>query len=343
MPDDGLVVGLDVGATKVWAALVAPDGRPVVRGSRTIHSNEGPDSVIASAEEAIRACLGGEHSNAEAIGVGVAGQVDPLTGAVAYAPNLAWRDVPLGKRLHDSFHVPVVVMNDVRAATVGEWRHGAGRGARDLLLVFVGTGVGGGLVAGGRLIEGASNASGEVGHSRLVAGGRPCHCPSRGCLEAYVGGWAIAARAREAIEADSHGGAALLRRAGSLDLVTAVHVGEAAHAGDPLSRLLVDETGVYLGTGVAGLVNAFNPARVVLGGGVIEGLPELIPVVAAAVRSNSQPPAAAAVTVDRTALGHDAIPVGAAEAARHALDRSSPDSWDPAPRAITPPRAFSGM
>jgi glucokinase len=169
------------------------------------------------------------------------------------------------------------------------------------------------------LLEGASNAFGEVGHSVLVAGGRPCHCPARGCLEAYVGGWAIAERARERVRSDPTNGEELRRRAGSIAAIDARMVGEAAHAGDRLALDLIRETGDYLASGVVGLVNAFNPARVLLGGGIIEGSPELMEPVVARVAVECQPPAAQVATVMRVALGHDATLVGAAELARDRL------------------------
>src|SRR4029077_21036601 len=167
------ILGIDLGATKISAAVVDSRGRVLSHGGRNLHRNEGPDQEIRDLVRVAQRTLG-EGPPAGAIGVGVAGQVDPGTGTVRHAPNLRWRDVPLGARLSEEFDCPVAVANDVRAATVGEWRHGAGKGGTDLLCLYVGTGVGGSAVVGGRLLEGASNALGEVGHSVLVSGGRQC-------------------------------------------------------------------------------------------------------------------------------------------------------------------------
>ncbi|MCI4352908.1 MAG: ROK family protein [Thermoplasmata archaeon] len=312
------ILGVDVGATKLSAAVVDADGRVLSHGGRTLHRNEGPDGVIRDLLQVIRKALG-DGPPPEGIGVGVAGQVEAVTGTVRHAPNLRWTNFPLGTRLSSEFGCPVFVANDVRAATVGEWRHGAGKGTTNLLCLFVGTGVGGSAVVDGRLLEGAANALGEVGHTVLVSGGRACHCPAQGCLEAYVGGWAIAERARERVRIDPTGGAELLRRAGSVGAIEARTVAEAAHGRDPLALEIMRETAGYLGSGVAGLVNAFNPARLLLGGGVIEGSPELVDAVAERVRTDCQPPAAAAVRVMRVSLGHDAILIGAAELARDQL------------------------
>ncbi|MCI4349102.1 MAG: ROK family protein, partial [Thermoplasmata archaeon] len=156
----------------------------------------------------------------------------------------------------------------------------------------------------------------EIGHTVVRAGGRPCHCPGQGCLEAYASGWAIAERAQERVRTEAQRARRLVRRAGSIDSIDAKSVGDLAHEGDPLCSELMAETATYLSEGVAGIVNAFNPARLILGGGVIEGSPELIDAIRARVRTHCQPPAAEAVEVVRAALGHDAIIVGAAVFAR---------------------------
>ncbi len=326
------IVGADIGGSKVSAAVVDSRGRVRSHGGKALHRNEGPGEVIRDLVSVVRRSLDG-GAPPRAIGVGVAGQVDPARGVVRHAPNLRWRDVPLADLLAREFGCPVLVANDVRAATVAEWRHGAGRSCQNLLCLVVGTGVGGSAVVDGRLLGGAADALGEVGHTVLVAGGRRCHCPSRGCLEAYVGGWAIAERARERVCSDPAAGAELRRRAGSIDAIEARTVGEAARGRDPLAREILRETGDYLASGVVGLVNAFNPERLLLGGGVVEGSPELVRVVSKRVRAACQPPAAEAVSVARMALGGDAILVGAAELARDRLSDASDARPAPARRA----------
>jgi glucokinase len=135
---------------------------------------------------------------------------------------------------------PTFVTNDVRAATYGEWKHGAGVGAKDLACVWVGTGAGGSVVSGGHLLDGATNTAGEVGHLTIVSGGRRCRCRGTGCLEAYVSGWAIAERTREAVERDPEAGRVRLRLAGARsEGLTARHLADAFHAGDELSRVIV--------------------------------------------------------------------------------------------------------
>ena len=193
-----LTVGVDLGGTKLRAALVDATGRVLVSEQRATLVAAGFDGVAGEIGAAVRACIGrAEGAPVLGVGVGVAGQVVAETGVVSYAPNLFWRDAPLRARLEHELGLPVAVLNDVRAATWGEWRHGAGQGVEDLVVVFVGTGIGGGVVSGGRLLTGCTNMAGELGHLTIVAGGRPCRCGNLGCLEAYAGGWAIALRARE--------------------------------------------------------------------------------------------------------------------------------------------------
>ncbi len=313
--DPDLFLGIDIGATKVLAGLVDARGRIVARSDRRVHRNDGPAHVLAAVLEEVRA-LGPEVAHARGAGVAVAAQVDPRRGTVLYAPNLRWRNVPLGPRLERALGLPVVVENDARSATWGEWKHGAGGGGSDLICIVVGTGVGGGLVVDGRLLGGSVHAAGEVGHMTIVAGGRKCSCPNRGCLEAYVSGWAIGQRAREAVRADPTGGAALRASAGSVSGIDAGAVTRAARAGDRFSIDLMNATGVWLGAGVVALVNVLNPARVVLGGGVVEGWPNLVGQVRNAVRRGAQPPAARAVRIGRGKLGSLAQVVGAAWLAR---------------------------
>ena len=278
-------------------------------------AGRGPSAIIADVVRTLRTGLGAEGARSGAIGVGIAGQID-ARGGVLTSPNLGWQRVPLRAQLEAALHRPVEVTNDLRAITFGEWQYGAARGARDAVCVFVGTGVGGGIIADGRLRTGATNTAGEVGHMTLVAGGRPCHCRNVGCLEAYVGGWAIAARAREAAAEEPALGRPLVRRAGGLAEITAETVADAARAGDPLSGRIVAETERYLAAGLVGVVNAIDPEVLVLGGGVIEGIPSLVPGVARRLRRSALAVVARRLSVARAALGGEAGVLGAAGMAR---------------------------
>jgi glucokinase len=306
------VIGVDLGGTKLAAGWVARTGRRVGPRRYRTHANPPAAAMVDEIVQIVEELRSERPRSLRALGVGVAAQVRERDGSVSYAPNLGWTGVPLGRELEARLGTPVEVLNDARAATLAVWRHGPGRGEDELLVVIVGTGVGGSLVSGGHLLGGASDAFGEVGHSILVSGGRKCHCPGRGCLEAYVGGWAIAERARESADAFPERAAGLRAAAGRTGALDARAVRAAADDGDPLAREIVSETAGSLGQGVAGLVNALNPRQVLLGGGIIDAFPEFLPAVVEAIRAHCQPPAALAARVGTVALDPDSVLVGAA-------------------------------
>jgi glucokinase len=244
------------------------------------------------------------------IGVACAGQIDPERGAVVYAPNLGWRDVALRERLAATFGVPVVVDNDVRAAAWGEFRFGAHR-ARSLLAVFVGTGIGSGAVLDGQLWRGAGNSAGELGHTQAVPDGLPCPCGARGCVEQYASGSGFQRRFQAAQEA---GTATRLTElcGGDAGALTAPMVAAAANAGDDVARVLWADCRRYLTMAVANAVTLLNPAALILGGGVIESLPELFDEVAAGVLVSTTILARQSLKIDRARLGAWSGVLGAA-------------------------------
>jgi len=304
------VLGIHIGVTKVFSAVVAADGSILRRSGRFLYPDVGPGNVIRTAVRSARACLVAGEDRPSRVGIAVAGQVDPRTGTVVHAPNLGWRDVPLARRVEEELGLPVSVVNDAHAGALAEWRHGAAVGEKNLFFLTLGTGVGGAAIVDGRLLEGGSHALGEVGHMPIVVGGRRCRCPNWGCFEAYVGGWAIGERAREAVRADPTAGAPLLERAERPDAITAQLVFQAYRSGDPLSGRLVRETERFLADGAVSVVNAFNPSLLILGGWLVPEMPDFLPVVESAVRARCQPPAAGARVVLATLRG-DAALVGA--------------------------------
>ncbi len=317
-----LTLGVDLGGTKVETALVDASGRILASRRRLTHPEKGSDGVIAEIVACVEGCVGEAGKEARGLGVGVAGQVD-RSGTVRFGPNLGWHNVPLGVRLEEALGMPVVVINDVNAATWGEWQHGAGRGVDDLVCLFVGTGVGGGIISGGRLLEGCHNTAGELGHMTIVNGGRHCHCPNRGCLEAYAGGWAIAERAQEAARADPQSGQRLVTLAGSIQQISAATVTQAYREGDAMANRLVEETAQYLAAGVVSIVNAFNPCLLILGGGVIQGLPDYVSAIERPVRENALKAAVESLQIVTAALGDKAGVIGAAALARNTITKSA--------------------
>ena len=298
------------------SALVTPDGKVVRHSGRHLHEGEEFERIMATVERSVHAVMEGLTTEISVAGAGVAAQVDERTGVVLHAPNLGWTDRPFGERLEEMLGVPVRVLNDARAATFGEWKLGAGAGETDLFYLVVGTGIGGSAVVDGQMLRGSKGAAGEVGHMTIVSGGRRCHCPNRGCLEAYAGGWAIAERAQEAARREPKRAGGLLRAAGgTLREITARRVFDAYRARDRLAGRIVRETLEYLADGAVGIANAFNPQLMVLGGGVVEGLPETRAAVERGIRLRCQPPASRARVV-RAGLGEDGVVIGAAAWAR---------------------------
>ncbi|MGD8623023.1 MAG: ROK family protein [Anaerolineae bacterium] len=306
-------VGVDLGGTKVEVAHVDASGHLQRRLRRPTDVKDGPKAVEIEIVDAVRELVAGAGSPPAGVGVGVAGQVEAGSGAVRFAPNLDWHDVPFQADLGEALGLPVVVTNDVRAAAWGEWLHGAGRGCDDLVCLFVGTGIGGGVVSGGKMLSGCSNTAGELGHMVVDLGGPTCHCGNRGCLEAMAGGWAIARRARETVTAEGGAGATLLQMAdGQPEALNAEMVVQAAHQGDPLAQQIVNHAAEALVAGAISLVNAFNPCRLILGGGVMEGLPEWIDRIEEGVHQGALAAAQARLRVLPAQLHNDAGVVGAA-------------------------------
>ncbi len=322
--DNALTVGVDLGGTKVEVAWVDRDGRIIGATRRPTGRERGPEGILADLIACLTEdCFSSTDHPMAGVGVGVAGQVDPATGVVSHAPNLAWNDFPLRARLKDALRMPISVVNDVQAATYGEWKHGAGRDVENLVCLFVGTGIGGGVVSSGRLLQGCGGSAGELGHITIERHGPRCSCGNRGCLEAFAAGWAIARRAQEAVAADRRAGETLLRLAGGdSNRLTAGTVAKAVHQGDPLASQLLRETGEALGVGIASVANAFNPCLVILGGGVVEGLPELVDIAQQETRSRALDAALRSLRIVRPSLGRHAGTIGAAVWARHNLENT---------------------
>jgi glucokinase len=309
-------LGVNLGGTKVETSLVDVGGQILASRRRPTNPEKGADRVIEDIVACVQTCLGKSYESARGLGIGVAGQVDGPTGKVRFAPNLGWRDVDLQTKLEQALGMPVVVSNDVRAATYGEWRFGSGKGVDDLVCLFVGTGIGGGIVSGGQLLQGCNNTAGELGHITIVKDGRRCHCSNYGCLEAYAGGWAIAERAQVAVQADPQAGQHLISLAGSVEQISSVTVTQAHSSGDPLAHHLVEQTAQHLGAGLVGIVNAFNPCLLILGGGVIHGLPEFVTMIDHIVRVNALEAATESLRIVTTTLGAKSGVIGAAALAR---------------------------
>jgi glucokinase len=310
-----LTCGIDVGGTKIAAGVVDEDGT-VVEKLRV----ESPAADVEEIEDAIAGLvteLAARHE-ITGVGVGAAGYVDRSRATVLFAPNLAWRDVPLKAELEKRVEVPVVIENDANAAAWGEFRFGAGHDVDDLLLVTLGTGVGGGLVVDGELYRGGFGVAAEIGHLRLVPGGVRCGCGKRGCLEQYASGSALVRDVRDLAAGQSTGSDSLLERAGGrVEEIDGPMITRAAEEGDGFALERLASLGDWLGQGIASLVTVLDPQVVAVGGGLSEA-DELVLAPARESFARHLPggdhrPLA---EIRKATLGNDAGLVGAADLAR---------------------------
>lgn len=258
-----LIAGVDIGGTKVAAARVSASMEvQALRLAPTV--TESAAACFESLCEEIDALIAAGGPVA-AIGVGTASMVDFERGRIVESTHLPLRDFPLRDELRQRFRLPVAVDNDATVACIAEHRFGAGRGVDDMLMLTLGTGIGGGIIAGGRVYRGATGSAGEFGHMVIDIDGPPCsgNCPGSGCLEAFVSGSELDRRARELARRDPRG--AIARAGEDLDGVLLTGL---ARNGDPQAVAVFQEVGRLLGIGITNLVNIFNPALVVIGGSV---------------------------------------------------------------------------
>jgi glucokinase len=287
---DPLVIGVDLGGTKIAAGLVDGDGGVRERRER-MTPTESQEALLDALEEAVAELLGADVA---AVGIGVPSIIDRTTGRALGSVNIPLDDVDLDDRLRARFGLPVAIENDANAAAFAEWRFGAGQGASSLVMLTLGTGVGGGVVFGGQLLRGLA----EFGHIVIEHDGRPCQgtCTGRGHLEAYVSGTAATAAAR----------AAFGPAADAYRLVRLANEGDAQAIG------ILREIGERLGSGIGTLVNVFDPELVVVGGGFAAAGDLILEPARAVARREALGPAKERVQVVRAKLGTAAGIVGAA-------------------------------
>jgi glucokinase len=306
-------MGVDLGATNVRVAVVDRAGS--ILGELRDHTGDGGADVVPTTAALARK-LRDEFPDVTAVGVGAAGLVD-REGSVRYAPNIpAFRRTPLRDQLQSAIGLPVVVDNDANAAAWGEIVHGAARGALYALMVTLGSGIGGGIVARGRVIRGAHGFAAEVGHFQIDPNGPMCACGERGHWEAFASGHALGRMGRE-WAAGGRAPGIVARAGGDPDAVTGVHVGDSAQAGEPDGRALLDEYAELVAVGLAGLANILDPERIVISGGLVElGDTLLTPVRDAFARRIEGVEYRPRIDIVPAALGEQAGVIGAAARAR---------------------------
>jgi glucokinase len=310
------VVGIDLGGTKIAAAVVTADGALHERELVPTEADGGRDHVIARLVDVVISLKRRTSYTVEAVGIGAPAPLSPSRGIIWEAPNMTgWERAPIRALLQAQLELPVALENDARAAALAEARVGAGRGASSMLYVTVGTGIGGGLLQNGRLLRGASETAGEVGHIVMNPDGPLCGCGNYGCLEQYAAGPAIERRAAELLR----DGAASQLRGIPADRLTGERVAEAARDGDPVGLRAFQEAGTWLGAGIASMVNVFNPEVVVVGGGVAQTGELLMSSVRSSVRHHSLSRPFDVLSIKLAMLGTDAGILGAGMAALDTL------------------------
>lgn len=319
-------LGIDLGGTKVLASLVdVTSGEVVASVRKRTKAEKGQDFIskrtVELAQEVLSEAELTDGADIVAIGVGAAGQIDRQAGIILDAPNLGVRNLNLGELLGQQFGKPVAVGNDVEVATIGELYYGSGQGYKNFVCVFVGTGIGGGIVQNGQMYTGLTGTAGEIGHMPIDAGGRLCGCGNRGCLEAYASRTAIT----KAIMAEIHHGrksiladeAALQMKQGEA-IIRSGLLANAIRQNDALTIEIVTEAADYLGYGLGAVINFYNPECIILGGGVIEAIDLLFERASSRALTIALSQPASQTKIVRAKLGDFSGVVGAARLAAQA-------------------------
>lgn len=320
---DPLIIGVDLGGTNVEAAAVR-GGEILASKKKKTRASKGVDVVIKRIGKTVRKVMDKmdkEASDYSALCIGAPGAVDTAAGVVHSAPNLNWTDVPLGERLEDDLGMPVIVENDVNIGLLGEHVYGAGKGSLNMLGIFVGTGIGGGMVINGTPHYGWRGVAGEVGHVVVQPRGRKCGCGRRGCVEAYASKTAMEAIIREEMEKGRSTEVFDIMEDKGKNKLTSSVIEASLEAGDALMEEAIQNAQYYLGLLTANLVNVLDPEVIVFGGGVVERLGQdfIDPIGRTARQHYLQREGAEKIRLVPAALGDDAGPVGAAVVARRRL------------------------
>ncbi|KFA87050.1 ROK family protein [Archangium violaceum] len=303
-------LGIDLGGTFARAAVVDAKGT-IIASAKMALGERSPSAVVESIAHAAKAAVDAAGMPVQGCGVGAAGQIHGESGVLAVAPNLGWRNVPLGELLRTRLGYPVRVVNDLSAAAWGELNAGAGRGSQDMYTVFVGSGVGSAIIAGNKLVTGGGGVAGELGHIKVVPNGRRCGCGELGCLEAYAGGHNLIAQTRELL-ATGRSHVLMELTGGDPARVTPVTLEQAADAGDAEAREIYERASLMLAIAIANQVTVLNPARLILGGGVLTHCPGIRRRVVEGVQAFASTTSREGLLISDAELGDDSGLIGAA-------------------------------
>ncbi len=321
--NDDYVVGVDMGGTKILAAVIDAEGKIVHQVKTATKPRKGQEEVIKRIARCIQEAIDRaklKPSQIRAIGIGSPGPLDPETGVIIFAPNLGWSNVPLKTKLEVNLGIPTFVDNDVNMGTLGEYAFGAGQGVKSLVGIFVGTGIGGGIILDGKLYHGVNKTAGEVGHMIVKANGPRCGCGNFGCLEAVASRTAITRELQKAILKKGQKSKLTQLNGGSLDLIRSQAIAKAVKRADKPTIKVMQRAGKYLGMSVASIVHFLNPEMIVLGGGVIEAMGDsLLDPIRQAAAKYALPTTMDGVQIVEATLGDNAGVIGASVLARQRL------------------------
>ena len=306
-------IGVDIGGTNIKIALVDFAGKIVYSATTPTRAEMGYEAGVNNIKLAIKDLMNETKQDAktiEAIGFGLPGQIDYKEGLIKNLPNIpGWVNVPLAKMIEDEFLIPTRLDNDVRCAALGELNFGAGKGCENLICITVGTGIGSGIVLNGKLVRGASNAAGEIGHIKMSLNDGPlCGCGDYGCFEAYASGPAIVSMAKEYI---AGGKSAKYKEMATDGIITPYLVAQAALQGDSVSIQIFKQMGKIIGTGLSSVVNLLNPQKIIIGGGVADAGELLLDPIRKTILDRAMPIQASAVEVVPAQLANAAGVIGA--------------------------------
>ena len=309
------VIAVDIGGTKIMTAVFSADGQMLAKDVCPTLTGEGQEAVIKRLFSAIDNLLDQNKvgpSKVSGIGIAAAGIIDANRGLITVSPNFpGWHDVPLKTIVRENYQVETYLINDACGAALGEQHFGAGKGVNNLILITLGTGIGGGIIIDGELYEGTTGSAGELGHMIIDVNGPECGCGNRGCLEALASGVAVT---RNAVERLNQGekSALIEMSGGNIESITTEQIGAAARAGDSLALDILSRAATYLGVGMVNLVNIFNPEMIVLGGGMAELGGLFIDPTRSVVMERAFQVSARAVEIVSAQLGNEAGVYGAA-------------------------------
>jgi glucokinase len=301
-------IGVDVGGTGTKAGLVTDSGEILLRVDRPTDASAGTKGIIEVVEDLLQRTSDTQAPGA--VGVGAAGFIDATTGSVTFAPNLSYDDPYIADAIRTRTGLPVIVDNDANAAVWGERAFGVARGLDHVVLLTLGTGIGGGFITNGKLLRGSTGAGAEFGHTVVDPKGPKCPCGLRGCIEQFSSGGAIGRAARSGVQENPK--STIVAIAGSVEAITAKHVAQAAREYDELALAIMREAGSWLGIGLSNIANLFDPQAIVLGGGVSKAGEIFLGVARDRLATMTAAQRRRPMRLDVTGLGSDAAILGAA-------------------------------